>query len=379
MTPSPHSQSTTCFLAVGSANRSIPYFDRSDGCGISIIRFDEETGDLSCLSETGDADNPAFLAVDATAGRVFATSEVFEWPEGTVTAYRLDPATGALAYVNKQVVPGSRTSHLALDPACRFLVATNYLHDVPNEVPGKAMAIFPIREDGGLAPASASVAHEGSGPNPERQSRPHPHSAAVSPENDVVTVADLGCDRLFHYALDTGTGTLTPAADAATALPPGSGPRHFLYAPDGRHLYVITEMASTIVVYRREGGRLEGPISEVSTLPEGFAGETQCADIQVSTDGRFLYGSNRGHDSIACFAVDPETGALESLGYAPCGGATPRGFAITPSGRHIVVANQDSDTLAVFAIDPETGLPSDTGWRLPVGSPTCIKAFCVQT
>ncbi|MCW2308498.1 lactonase family protein [Rhodobium gokarnense] len=366
---------STCLLAVGGVNRPIDYFERAEGTGISIFSLDEDTGAWACLSQTGDIDNPTFLAVDPAAGRVFASSEVWEWNEGLVSAYKLDPATGALTYINKQVVPGSLTAHLWLDRSGRYVLATNYSHETPGELPGQAMAVFPVREDGGLLPASASVKHEGSGPNPDRQSFPHPHSAIASPENDLISVADLGCDRLFHYAFDTVAGTLTPAADAETVLPPGAGPRHFLYAPDGRHLYVITELTSAIVVYRREGGRLEGPVFEISTLPEDVSGESQCADIQVSADGRFLYGSNRGHDSIACFSVDRESGALEAIGHAPCGGTTPRNFAITPSGRHMVVANQDSDSIAVFAIDPETGLLSDTGWRLPVGSPTCVKAF----
>ncbi|MBB4301651.1 6-phosphogluconolactonase [Rhodobium orientis] len=375
MADTPAPEKATCWLAVGSVNRPIPYFDGAAGHGISVFGLDEETGEWALLSETGDIDNPTFLAVDAEAGRVFASSEVFEWNEGLVSAYKLDPATGALSYINKQVVPGSLTAHLALDGSCRFVLATNYSHEMADEVPGQAMAVFPVREDGGLQPASASVKHEGSGPNPDRQRVPHPHSTVASPENDLISVADLGCDRLFHYAFDSATGTLTPAADAETVLPPGAGPRHFLYAPDGHHLYVITELASTVVVYRREAGRLEGPISEISTLPAGFSGETLCADIQISADGRFLYGSNRGHDSIACFSADLESGALEAIGHTPCGGKIPRSFALTPSGRHMVVANQESDSLAVLAIDPETGLLSDTGWRLPVGSPTCVKAF----
>jgi 6-phosphogluconolactonase len=356
---------------VGCLNRGTPYFQGARGTGIAVFAFDDETGALTFLGETAGVDNPTYLTLDVERGRLYATSEVAGWNEGIVTAYRIDPEHGTLTYLNKQPTLGSIAAHASIDHSGRNLLVADYTMGQPDDLPGQQVAVFPIRADGGLAPASSSHPHHGSGPNVARQEGPHAHCAVASPDNRFVFVCDLGIDQIVRYRLDAEAGRLTP--DGGTPTAAGAGPRHFVFHPNGRFAFVINELDSTITAYAY--GAADGSFRAVETvpaLPAGYAEESHCADIHLSVDGRFLYGSNRGHDSIVIHAVDPETGRLTLVGHTPTEGRTPRNFAISPSGQFLLAANQNGDNIVVFRIDPAAGTLAKVG-ETGIGTPMCVK------
>jgi 6-phosphogluconolactonase len=359
---------------VGSLTRPAPYFQGAKGRGLTVLRFDEDSGALTPLSETDGIDNPSYLVVDAAGRTLYAASEVFGWHEGTVTAYRIDAEAGTLAYINKQPTRGSITAHASFDRTGRWLLVANYRIGADGARPPQALVVYPIEADGGLGPPAASVGHTGHGPNAARQEGPHPHCALASPDNRHVLVADLGIDRIMVYAFNATTGALTPAVRPFVRLTPGSGPRHLAFHPSGRFLYVINEMESSVTVLAWDAatGALE-PLQTISTLPTDWDGDSDCSDVQVSADGRFLYGANRGHDSIFFAAIDAATGHLDPVGHHPSHGATPRQFSLDPSGRFLLIANQNADLIAVLARDATTGRLTDTGRDVATGTPMCIK------
>jgi 6-phosphogluconolactonase len=361
-------------LFVGSINRATGYFATAEGEGISVFTFDEENGQATLQSVFKGIDNPTFIAVDRLQHLLFATSEVYGWNEGMVTALRFDAGSGALSYLNKQATLGSIAAHAGTDHSGRYVLVTNYAHESKwagfygEDVPGQATAVFPIDERGWLGAAISSVAHKGSSENPARQNEPHPHCAIVSPDNRFVLIADLGIDAVVIYGFAEGRLTRT----SAFSLPPGSGPRHLKFAPNGRSVYVISELASTVahLAYNAQTGELTQQ-QVVSTLPAGFSSENHCSELQISGDGAFLYGANRGHDSLAIFHIDPDDGSLEAIGHVPCGGVTPRNFGLSPSGSHLLVANQNSRAVAIFRRDASNGMLEQSG-ALDVGSPMVV-------
>ncbi|MBX6320424.1 MAG: lactonase family protein [Rhodospirillaceae bacterium] len=357
---------------VGCLNREAPYFQGARGKGIAVFAFDEDSGRLTALAETRGIDNPTYLSIHAGNGCLYANSEVFGWAEGTVSAYRIDPATGRLTYLNKQPTLGSITAHNSIDRSGRHLLVANYA--MGRELPDQSVVVLPIRSDGSLGAPACSRAHEGTGPVASRQERSHAHCIHASPDNRFVFVADLGIDRLVCYRFDGASGELASAGQPTLALKPGSGPRHFVFHPGGRLAYLINELSSTIAALRYDPQHgAFALIEEVPALPPDHAGESHCADIQITPDGRFLYGSNRGHDSIVIHAVDPDSGRLTLVGHQPTLGRTPRSFAIDPSGRFLLAANQNSDSVVVFRIDPATGALAETGERAEVGTPMCVR------
>jgi 6-phosphogluconolactonase len=366
-------------VLVGSLTRHTPYFKQAHGEGITVFDFDEERGILRRqFCQTG-IDNPTFIASSKDCRHIYVTSEVFGWNEGTLSAYALT-AEGKLSYINKQVARGSITTHSGVDRSGRYAFAVNYAHETWEgygpDVPGQAVAVFPIRDDGGLDPAISTVAHQGSGPVPDRQTWPHPHCAVASPDNRFVIVTDLGADRIISYRFDQGklsrAGAPTPLV-----LQPGAGPRHFIFAKGGDRAYVINELNGTIVYlgYDPATGALD-PRQTISTLPPSHTTLNNCADVHLSPDERFLYGSNRGHDSIACFSVDPQSGRLSSLGQVPTGGQWPRNFALSASGRYLLVANQNSDNITVFRRDEEHGSLTQID-SVAIGTPMVVAVFPV--
>jgi 6-phosphogluconolactonase len=359
---------------VGSLTRPAPYFQSANGHGISVLGFDENSGSLTLLSETGGVDNPSYLAVDPAGRHLYAASEVFGWHEGQVTAYRIEPGNGTLTYINKQPTRGSITAHASFDRTGSWLLVANYRMGEDGARPAQALVVYPIESDGGLGAPAASVGHAGSGPDAARQEGPHPHCALASPDNRHIVVADLGIDRIMVYAFDAATGALTPAARPFVRLTPGSGPRHLAFHPSGRFLYVINELESSVTALSWDAatGALQ-PLQTVSTLPGDFAGESHCSDVQLSADGRFLYGANRGHDSIFCAAIDAAGGQLDPIGHHASLGATPRQFSLDPDGRFLLIANQNADRVAVLARDATTGRLSDTGRHAALGTPMCVK------
>lgn len=354
-------------LFVGCLNRTAPYFARANGVGLAVYAFDEDSLAFEKRAEVGDIDNPTFLTVDAAGSCVYATSEVFGWKEGTVSAYRFDPGSGALTYLNKQATLGSITAYCSLSRDERFLMVANYA--MGEGGPDRSVAVFGRNPDGSLTPAVSGVAHTGAGPNRERQERSHAHCVLQLAPDGLVLVADLGLDRVIGYRLGAD-GTLSRRTEAAAR--PGAGPRHIAVHPDGRTFFVFNELDSTVASMRlQENGSL-AVLDVVAALPADVS-HSHAADIHVSPDGRFLYGSNRGHDSISIFAIEQDSGKLSPRGHVSSGGRTPRNFAMTPSGRHLLVANQDSDVIVLLARDPESGGLSDTGRRLEIGTPMCVR------
>ena len=239
---------------------------------------------------------------------------------------------------------------------------------------GGSIACLPIGEDGRLGEATSFIQDKGKGADPTRQEGPHAHSVNVDAGNRFAFAADLGLDKVFIFRLDPAAGKLTPNDPAWVALPLGSGPRHFAFHPNGRFAYVINELKSTITAMRYDAQRGPlPPLATVSTLPEGFTGRNWPAEVQVHPSGKFLYGSNRGDDSIATFALDESTGEPRFLGVESTQGKNPRNFAIDPTGRYLLVANQDSDNIVVFAIDSGSGKLHPTGNSLRIPAPVCVK------
>ena len=279
------------FVFIGSLNREAPYFQGARGKGIAVYAFDEETGRTAFVCDIGGIDNPSFLSVHPTNGCVYAVSEVLGWNEGLVTAFRFDPEAGRLIYLNKQPTLGSITAHNSFDRSGRFMLVANYAMGDPSELPNQAVAVFPLRPDGGIAPSVASVAHAGTGPNPERQERSHPHCVQASLDNRFVVVADLGIDKLMTYAFDAGSGALTPGPVPSFSLAPGAGPRHFAFGPDGRSFFLINELDSTVcsLLYDPDRGSF-ALIDTAPALPAPMP-DSHCADLHVHPNGRFLYGS----------------------------------------------------------------------------------------
>ncbi|MFH1568714.1 MAG: lactonase family protein [Gemmatimonadota bacterium] len=344
-------------------------YSQASAPGIHVYRQDPKTGDLHPLSAVGGIDNPSFLAI-APGGRVLcAVAEISQFggqPAGAVASFAIDPASGSLRLLNMQSTVGTGPCHISIDATGRCALVANY--------GGGSVAVLPIGADGRLSPASAFVQHQGSSVNPQRQEGPHAHSINLSPDNRFAFAPDLGLDQILVYQLTPATGKLVSAAPPFAAVEPGTGPRHFTFHPNGRYAYVINEMGNTVTAfsYAAATGGLTR-IQDISSLPAGYAEVSYTADIHLHPSGRFLYGSNRGHDSIAIFAVDPATGHLTPAGYEPTQGDNPRNFALDPDGAYLYAANGSSDTIVAFRIDPGTGQLRATGHVTKVERPVCVK------
>ncbi|MBZ9738891.1 MULTISPECIES: lactonase family protein [unclassified Mesorhizobium] len=354
---------------VGSLNREAPYFQGARGVGLGVYSFDEETLETRKLAETNDVDNPTFLSVTPDGSRIYANSEVFAWREGTVSAYSFDRRSGRLAYLNKQPSLGSITAHNTITRDGTKLLVANY--GMGEGGPDRAVAVYGFDGDGALSAPLAGVSHKGTGPNAARQERSHAHSVTETIAGGVAIVADLGIDRLVSYRIEQD-GNLTRLAESA--LPPGAGPRHLALHPNGRFVFVMNELDSTIIsmAFDETIGKLS-ILDAKPAVPAEARNDNHCADIQISPDGRFVYGSNRGHDSVVVMAVDQETAGLSLVDYVPCGGATPRNLALTPSGGHLFSANQNADRISIFARDPGSGMLTDTGRVIEIGTPMCVR------
>ena len=336
--------------------------------GIFVCRLDSSTGALKIVGKATGLENPSFLALDPTGRCVYAVREYSSSADrqaGAVVALVRDPTTGELTVLNEQPSGGQGPCYVSVDRTGRFVLAANY--------GSGSVAVLPIAEDGSLEPPSSVVQHKGSSVNSARQKEPHAHCIDLDAANRYALAADLGIDKVMVYRFDAEQGKLLPHDPPYAQSEPGSGPRHLAFHPNGRLVYVIEELSSTITVftYEADSGAMR-PVQRISTLPEGFHGTSSCAEIQVHPSGRFLYGSNRGHNSIACFAIDANTGVLRLLGHEPTQGKNPRHFAIDPSGRLLLAANQDSSTVVSLRIDAETGALSPTGQVCDVPAPVCL-------
>jgi 6-phosphogluconolactonase len=346
-------------------------YTRPPSKGIYAFRL-QPNGALTPLGAAGlaaETENPSFLAVHPNQRFLYAVNEVSRYEgrdAGSVSAFSIDRATGTLTLLNRVSSRGGGPCHLSIDASGKWLFVANY--------GGGSIAAFPLQEDGRLGEASAFFQHAGSSVNKARQSGPHGHSAVVSPDNRFVLAADLGLDRVFTYRLDAAAGGLAAGDPPFTSVAPGSGPRHLAFRPDGKFVYVLSELFSKVMAFRYDAAR--GTLAELqalSTLPDGFSGENSGAEIVVHPGSKFLYASNRGHDSIASFRIDAADGTLTALDRVSTQGKTPRNFAIDPSGRFLVAANQNSGTVVVFRIDQETGALTPTGTVVQVPSPVCVR------
>ena len=341
-------------------------YTRGRSEGIYLARMDAGSGRITVDRLVAEVENPSFLALDPARAHLYAVSEVDDFAEtdgGGVVAYAIG-ADGGLRELNRQPSHGAAPCHLTVDASGRYVLVANYT--------GGNAAVLPILADGSLGPATEVVQHTGSGPNAQRQERPHVHSVTLDAANRFAMVADLGIDRVVGYRFDAERGTLTPAEVAGVHARPGAGPRHFDFHPDGRRAYVINELDSTLtaLAYDPATGSLEST-GTVSTLPPGYLDDNSCADVHVHPSGRFVYGSNRGHDSIAVFAI--ESGALTPVQHQSTLGRIPRNFAIDPSGRFLIAANQESDSLVTFAIDSGTGRLTPAGVPVDAPVPVCVR------
>jgi 6-phosphogluconolactonase len=348
---------------IGTYTRPAPYLANSKGEGLYVAEFDGDAGTLHLVQTVRGIENPSYLCVAPDGRAVHAVWEVLGWDMGLVSSYARDTSTGRLTFLGLQASGGALACYVTMDSRGRTALVANYLSGT--------VAALPVRSDGRLAEASSVVQQQGTGPVAGRQDGPHAHCIVVAPGDLLAFSADLGADTIFGYTLDAASARLEQRTQLR--LPPGSGPRHLVFHPSGIYAYVVSELSSTMTAlsFDRNAGSL-GIIESYPMLPSDFVGESHCADVHAHPNGRFLYGSNRGHDSITAFEVDPSSGRLTLIGHFPSGGRTPRNFAIDPTGRHLLVANQDSDTIVIFPIHENGGLGEPVA-TCEVPTPNCLK------
>ena len=375
------SRSTAAVLAllmIGSAALAasgdyyvyIGTYTRNKGKGIYSFHFNASSMAVTPAALAAEAPNPSFLAVHPNGRFLYASNEhpAPNDPEknGTVTAFTIDPATGNLTLLNRVSARGEGPAHIVLDKTGRAMIVANYL--------GGSVALLPVTPDGKLGEATAFYQQTGSGPVKGRQDVPHAHGAAFSPDNRFAILAEHGIDEVMVYRVDAAKSTMVPAETPIYKATPGAAPRHVTFSPSGRFVYVLNEIGSTITVYGY--GAAAGTLSktqEITTLPADFHGNSGTAQLQLDRAGKFLYASNRGHDSIAVFAVDPKLGTLRLVEHVPTQGKTPRDFSLDPTGGFLFVANQNSDNVVIFKVNPNTGKLTPTGIVISdVPEPVCV-------
>jgi 6-phosphogluconolactonase len=326
--------------------------------GIYVFKMNGGTGALG-LVQVQEIENPSWVAVDANASHLYAVSEVSTWKgannTGGITAYSIDAGTGKITPINDQPTKGAIPAHIIFDPSGKFALVANYV--------GANWSVFPIGADGSLSPAGTPFAVTGHGPNTARQEAPHPHQTLFDPAGKFVFGPDLGTDNVWSWTFDATAGALVPNTNLDHAqVASGSGPRHMSFHPSGKFVYVIDEMVSSITAFTYDAARGTAIwLQTVSTLPPDFTGTSSTAEIIVHQSGKFVYGSNRGHNSIVGFRINQSTGMLSLIGWTSTQGAIPRGFNIDPSGRLMLVGNQNSDTVVPFRIDQGSGKLRPTG------------------
>ncbi len=352
------------FVYVGSYTKDPPGGGSSNPVGLSVLRSDPATGALSLVQEVKSA-NPSFVALDPSRHFLYVVNEIDDYEgqkSGSAEVYAIDPAKGTIKLLNRQSTNSPTPAHLAVDPTGRNLLVANYI--------GGDFVILPIGADGRLGPVSGAVKDMGSGPNKERQEAPHPHSVVFDPAGRFVAAADLGIDKVQIFRL--AEGGLARVSKASVA--PGAGPRHIAFDHFGKRLYIVNELNATVTAFDYDAatGQTGKLLQTVSTEPSGYSGPHSTAEIAIHLSGKFLYASNRGHNSIVGYRIDPSTGLLAIIGFATQGVNCPRSFAIDPSGRWLYVANQKGDTIVQFEIDRDTGELQPTGQVTPSITPVVM-------
>jgi 6-phosphogluconolactonase len=357
-------QKQSYFMYVGTYTQ-----EGSTSKGIYVYRYNQANSQLTSIGLAAQTTNPSFLAVHPNHRFLYAVNEIGNYKNqksGGVSAFAIDDVTGKLTLLNEVASGGADPCYITVDKTGKFVLVANYT--------GGSVSVFPVLKDGSLGEASAFVQHTGHGTNPKRQEGPHAHSIDLSPDGRFAIVDDLGLDETLVYKFDSAKGSLTLNDPPFAKADAGAGPRHFALHPNGKFAYVIHEMGSTISVfdYDAAGGALH-PLQTISTIPKGFAGQNDAAEIEVHPSGKFLYASNRGHDSIAVFAIDPSKGTLTLIEYVPTKGQSPRNFQIDPTGWLLFAANEKSDNIIIFRINAQTGRLTPTGKVLDISQPVCVK------
>ena len=341
---------------------------------IYVYRFQTATGTLTPLGLAAETNTPGFFAIHPSGQFLHTVNEIGNYQggkSGGVSAFAINKLTGRLQFLNTVPSGDPYPTYLTVDATGAYVLVSNYFGGV---------VIFPVSKDGHLGDASSYTreTESGSGVNPERQDAPHPHSIELSGDNRFAITVDIGLDKLLVYRFDQTNGTLTPSDPPFAEVPPGAGPRHIAFSPDARFLYSINELQSSISAFAYDAptGRLR-PLQTISTLPEDFHDWNSGAEVKVSASGKYLYCSNRGHNSIAVFSIDQKDGTLALIEHVSTGGETPRNFEIDPSGSHLFAANEDSDSILLLHVDKETGrlTPEQT---VKVTSPVCIKFLALD-
>lgn len=337
--------------------------------GIYVYRLNLSSGELSPYKIVKNVVEPSFLAIDKKRKYLYAVNETEQYEgakSGAVSAFSIED-DGDLKFLNKLPSLGGAPCHINVSDNEKFVLLANYV--------GGNAVVFPVEKDGKLGASVENVQHTGSGPNKNRQEAAHAHSINLDHKNRFAYVCDLGMDKVMIYEFNEKTGKLTPnPAQTFFQTKPGAGPRHFAFHPNNKFAFVINELDSTVISlsYESKDGSLK-EIQTLSTLPDGYKGASYCADIHVSPNGKFLYGSNRGHDSIVVFKIDEKSGNPTLVGFVPTGGKYPRNFGIEPSGKFLFAANQNSDSITAYRINQETGMPEPTGQKTNVPNPVCLK------
>lgn len=351
-------------------------FTKSGSKGIYLSRLNLASGKLSQPELAADIGACGFLAIHPNKKFLYSVGDLkirADKPAGGVNAFSIDPQNGKLTFLNQQSSGGRGPAHLTVDHKGKTVLVANY--------GGGSVAALPIKANGQLAEAGSFIQHTGSSVHPSRQKQPHAHVVQVSPDNRFAFVADLGLDKVLIYKLDAAKRSLVPNDPAFVSVPPGAGPRHFSFHPNGKFAYVINELDCTVTAfdYNKKLGALT-PVQTLSTLPTGQKLESNfsTAEVLVHPNGKFLYGSNRGLDTIAVFTVDRKTGKLELIQNEPTQGNIPRNFNIDPTGKFLLAANQNSDNVVVFRIDPKSGRLTPTGNQISVPMPVCVKFLTIE-
>jgi 6-phosphogluconolactonase len=333
--------------------------------GIYVYHFNSNTGDFDSVSMIKTS-NPSFLAVSPDQKFVYAVHEnANNGKGGEVAAFAFNKEQGKLSFLNQQLSGGDHPCYVAVDKTGKWVATANYTSG--------SLAVLPVSNNGMLDSAITVMQHDGYSVNTDRQQGPHVHCTIFSKDNKYLFAADLGIDKLMIYSFDEKTGKLTETDPGFAMTEPGAGPRHFTFHPNNKYAYLIEELTGTISSYRYTNGRLE-LLQNISALPPDYMGPIGSADIHTSADGKFLYASNRGEsNTIAIFKINPKTGWLNLIGHQSTLGKTPRNFNFDPSGNFLLAANQNSDEIVIFKVDKKMGLLSDTGKRIKVGNPVCIK------
>lgn len=340
------------------------------GKGIYSFRFDPATGTLSPHGLTEGVRNASYLCFDKDRRHLYCVNEMKEWNGqfgGGLSAYAIDQETGALTFLNAKPSKGTDPCHIILDRTGQYVFVANFASG--------SIIGYRIEADGSLGEEVAFVQHEGSSVDPKRQTGPHSHATEFDRDGNFAYVPELGLDKVMIYALDKKTGAVTPAQQPWVKVAPGAGPRQLVMHPTADFAYLINELNCTMTAYAHD--RATGALTELQTLPtlpaEGFDGHNSCAEVQITPDGKFLYGSNRGHNSLVIYALDAKTGLMTVVGHESTRGSIPRNFEVGPTGRFLIAANQDTNNLVPFRLDPETGKLEAVGQSIEAGTPICVR------